>query len=668
MDKIRSPDPKDLSEMLRYEASTSSGFKIKRSEGGQRAVVMEKYHQHVGISQSYSETVGNQVLQRDYPLPDLGEYLSLAGSCALDLFQRTPDESYEIRKLKCETHAITEPLKVRMITKGEPLPYFFSKFAQKYLWDILKCLEPFELIGKPIEKAMIGRVTTLQWRKFLVSGDYSAATDNLSIKVTREIWSIIKEVLFGEFPDYLVNLWESTLLEHEVSYPAKTGLNTVIQTNGQLMGSVLSFPILCIANFVGYWISREREVGTPLAYSLIAREVLVNGDDILFGTDEVHYSIWKKVVDEIGFELSLGKNYIHESTFCINSTFFERYKKGAYDLGSELYSYMDTYHSRLGLPCHFHFRKIEWVNLGLLVGQTKLGKVSNHAPLGDYYNLILSSVPEDRKQVVHAKFMFYHAQRISRQTDHGKLNLFLPCELGGLGFKIDTYLPSFEVEYINPVYEDPRLYIISSSDTYKHIQSRKYLDRDERTPLCLEGLKHASPDHLMLTDQQRNWALYVIDRSEDLGEINAVRYIETSCVESYERKFYSLSMESERGEQDLGKLSDGHLRRVLAVTTESVTGLSERESPLGRDHKNSHEDEDFIMVKPTFCQKGKKRKILKSSLNCYNSSSIPDLDSFLLRCNVRILEVPSCQLDIHIEYLSGSQYGAGSRRLLVRDY
>jgi hypothetical protein len=75
------------------------------------------------------------------------------------------------------------------------------------------------------------------------------------------------------------------------------------------MGSILSFPILCVVNLLCYWRAVERYWGKQV--SLRKLQVLINGDDILFRANARLYAIWQEEIKEVGFELSVGKNYIH---------------------------------------------------------------------------------------------------------------------------------------------------------------------------------------------------------------------------------------------------------------------------------------------------------------------------------------------------------------------
>jgi hypothetical protein len=136
--------------------------------------------------------------------------------------------------------------------------------------------------------------------------------------------------------------------------------------------------------------------------------VKVNGDDILFETNDTFYEIWKDHITEVGFELSVGKNYVHKNVLTINSQCFI-YNNGA-------------------------FFKIEYLNNGLLTGQSKLSirRGGDILPLCDWYNIVVSGAID--KVHAHNNFLYYHAERINKLTDDGNYNLFVDPLLGGGGF------------------------------------------------------------------------------------------------------------------------------------------------------------------------------------------------------------------------------------------
>jgi hypothetical protein len=172
------------------------------------------------------------------------------------------------------------------------------------------------------------------------------------------------------------------------------------------MGSVLSFPILCSCNLTAYWFTLEQYLGRTVQMRDLP--VLVNGDDILFRTNDKFYRMWLDNIVEMGFELSLGKNYVHSKFLMINSESYWRTQSG--------------------------FESIPYYNIGLLIGQSKLQRDSSLAPVWDYYNkVVLGSANKCR---AHYRFFSLNRVKISRVTFNGLYNCFIDPHFGGLGFNI----------------------------------------------------------------------------------------------------------------------------------------------------------------------------------------------------------------------------------------
>jgi hypothetical protein len=214
--------------------------------------------------------------------------------------------------------------------------------------------------------------------------------------------------LSGIKDDTLLAILRSVIYETVLTYPTVKDhqvIPDVMQKNGQLMGSTLSFPILCIVNLICFWITYEFHYGRTNPRDL---PVLVNGDDILFKSDNLFYDHWIKNITEVGFKLSLGKNFSSPDYFTINSKLFDK-----------------------------NFKEIPYVNIGLMIGTSKSsgGRSKEMSPIWDEYNRLINLIPESLIPFIHRRFIHYHKEIISQLTDKGKYNLFMPKWLGGLGLK-----------------------------------------------------------------------------------------------------------------------------------------------------------------------------------------------------------------------------------------
>jgi hypothetical protein len=320
-------------------------------------------------------------------------------------------------------YAISEPLKARLITKGPPLRYWISRFFQKAMWQYLQGYAAFSLTGRPLIisdlNSLVNRANKIGFKfDSFVSGDYSAATDGLDINFTKICFESF--LSHCSYSDDLTEILRSVLYEHFITYPINAFVPSFAQKNGQLMGSTLSFPILCMVNFICYWMSMEEYMGSKI--NIHDLPVLVNGDDILFPSNSKLYKIWLKNIKKVGFKLSIGKNYVHRSILTINSQCY------SYFYGTE------------------QFVPIKFLNCGLLTGQSKKGgSISSRSDqsLTSIYNEVIESSPNPVR--THKRFLFYYRDIIDKHTKFGTytMNLFADINYGGLGFKNESIEPNF---------------------------------------------------------------------------------------------------------------------------------------------------------------------------------------------------------------------------------
>jgi hypothetical protein len=237
-------------------------------------------------------------------------------------FQKYVDELW-VNRLDSGLHAtpvpILEPLKVRVITKGEAAEYYRCIELQKLMHDALRKEQVFQCIGHPIEDDDWSNTfksrAELADDEFYVSGDYKAATDNLNPRLSEYAWRCICSHVRLGWNRQLPMLWtkyhalgKKALTGHILHY----GEDQVEQSWGQLMGSPMSFPILCIVNCAATLVALGLKYGPDVP-------VRVNGDDIAFIANPDSYARWKEVTSKCGLEFSLGKNYISRDFVIMNS-------------------------------------------------------------------------------------------------------------------------------------------------------------------------------------------------------------------------------------------------------------------------------------------------------------------------------------------------------------
>jgi len=228
-----------------------------------------------------------------------------------------------VEALPAQIAGVVEPLKVRVISKGPSAPYYLSKFLQRELWSKLKQLPCFSLIAQPISSTHIcdvasNPVLTGEGSLEYFSVDYSAATDGLSAKLSEHI---LARIMLGSRASQW-DMWSKVLKPHLCHYKAARDpkLTPVQQRNGQLMGSILSFPILCLANLGLYlWVIEQdtRSLSEKL------KGVLINGDDMLY---RAPHGLWDRHVSlgqRVGLIMTPGKAYSHERFAGMNSQCYD---------------------------------------------------------------------------------------------------------------------------------------------------------------------------------------------------------------------------------------------------------------------------------------------------------------------------------------------------------
>jgi len=303
---------------------------------------------------------------------------------------------------------ILEPMKARIITKPFQGLHLGLSQLQKDLWSYLYNHHSgfFRLIGETLTRSHLWPIL-IEWDadKYFCSGDFSAATDNLKQEITKMIYckfferlltvkhclndSIVDNVLMKQEEDttnsrlFYRGLYSLTSSKLDYSrsvlptYPfnyewESKEIGQVDQINGQLMGNVLSFPILCIANYLSFHISYEKFLGKKVRLWKTPK-VLINGDDILFVTTAKHYAQWQITVNQFGLEPSVGKNYFNQSFLQINS---------------ELWIPMTAYSKSLNRAVVYDVYKCSYVNFGMMTHRRKqdcstdLSMISNQQMVG----------------------------------------------------------------------------------------------------------------------------------------------------------------------------------------------------------------------------------------------------------------------------------------------
>lgn len=415
-----------------HTASTRACYENSRKHGGALKFLQDK----AGVRRFNPE---NLVIDRE--IPDLvrmsyhplacvngrmvrdyvhEEYRYVSGEKLWQSYFRNRLPSIQDGPVHCTIQAVLEPLKVRVISKGEADPYYICKPLQRAVHTVLRRMPAFRLIGKPLEERdLVGLVRNgpaggtgpLEW----FSIDYSAATDGLSARLSASIM----DQLVCDFPVELQKVFKRVLAPHFCDYPEAGGerLDPVQQVNGQLMGSILSFPILCIAN-LGLYLATTRDDERDIDSRM--RGVLVNGDDMLYCARTSRWEEHVRLGRRVGLEMSVGKAYHHPVVANANSMCFH------YEIG------------KVGVVPRY----IPFLNSGLFFGQGKVqggtDEVSSRCKVSVITELVKGFRPSRANEFL-GYYLSYHKSDLKKECEAysgNKLftrNLFLPESVGGMG-------------------------------------------------------------------------------------------------------------------------------------------------------------------------------------------------------------------------------------------
>ena len=423
-----------------------------RTHDGRAGLVRDRLYQHMEEEFGLSRNGGPGQSKVLFKMQEIApgevheEYLdnALLPEVAQRLAERWAIEDLELNGGLCDAVVcgVLEPLKCRLITKGSGLPYFAAMALQKAMWRRLQKFPCFQLTGCPLDASMLEGLVMQerslglhfdQW----VSGDYSAATDGLSQQVNR---LCLEEALLGcGASAELKTIARAVLGNHRISYPSEFGISSMTQQNGQLMGSPLSFPILCSINVAAYWCALEEYTGRR--FELHELPCLVNGDDICFRANDDFYGVWKRWVSQVGFTLSAGKNYIHRSFVTVNS---EGY---IHQVGSRVpFQKVNFLNTGLLYSGRSNERKVDWRDNEKDQPKVGLRPENREMPFTQKVNRVIeeSCSPSRTLKRVHHFFR----KEIAHHTIGGEINLHGAPELGGLGIVLpkdsDTYFTPWQ--------------------------------------------------------------------------------------------------------------------------------------------------------------------------------------------------------------------------------
>lgn len=326
---------------------------------------------------------------------------------------------------------LLEALKVRVISKGPAVSYFCLKWFQKFLFRVLRKHKCFKFIGEPISWDEIKDFFRFQKPgETFISGDYKASTDNLRSWVSETIADAMFRQLgenvdilefkgIDNFLPQLKMLVVRALTGHKILHPVTGELHD--QLNGQLMGSIVSFPFLCIANLSFCRLAIEICLGKKIPIGKLP--LFINGDDCLLRVPKTCYALWLEITRIGGLESSIGKTYVDEEMATLNSLTFRKTKKPN--------TFMGEWDDWYIVPA---------LNLGLIYGM-KRSSVSNEAVDISQLGSLARDLSKDYTRNFPSFFFLEERERAfklffeknSEALHSTTLSWFAPSWAGGLG-------------------------------------------------------------------------------------------------------------------------------------------------------------------------------------------------------------------------------------------
>lgn len=203
----------------------------------------------------------------------------------------------------------------RIPTKGKVRPLVKTSESYEYLRPLHKTLYsflssmPWLLRGTPTVERLEQLLT--QPGKF-VSVDFSAASDNLSINVAERI--------LGVALNRATNVPKDLKKEALASLRMKilSGVELLDQSNGQMMGSLLSFPLLCVQTLCFLLYSLDLDIA---GMNLRRWDgALVNGDDALLRVQDPEAFFERGSLTPS--KINLSKTGVSTTWMNVNSTLF----------------------------------------------------------------------------------------------------------------------------------------------------------------------------------------------------------------------------------------------------------------------------------------------------------------------------------------------------------
>jgi len=187
------------------------------------------------------------------------------------------------------------------------------EFLNDYMFQIVRKLSSM-ISGRSVEEWFEG--VEIPENSWVLSGDLEAATDHFRPDLAEVVIRRLTDLFFNSSEEHF---------DRMCSFTTRAVFDDVEQQCGQLMGSILSFPILCLVNLVSQLMMRY-----SLTYILSMKywDVRnfnlcgINGDDVVTWGEESIKESWLESLPLIGGVPSRGKTLFSRTHFTVNSELF----------------------------------------------------------------------------------------------------------------------------------------------------------------------------------------------------------------------------------------------------------------------------------------------------------------------------------------------------------
>nr|UQB76043.1 RNA-dependent RNA polymerase [Flumine narna-like virus 29] len=395
---------------------------------------------------------------------------------------------------------LAEPFKIRVISKGPVFRQTFLSKVQSFMHGVMRRHPCFRLIGETLTPLYLTERLgyTLGVGEGFVSGDYRDATNQICSWASNVACDRICENL--GMSNMVTVLFQSSLTGHTIIH---NGVSRK-QMNGQLMGSVTSFPILCLINAA---ICRKAiEAGRGSTVSLNDAPLGINGDDCVFRTTPFGMQVWRCLGDAIGLDESVGKTY-YSDEFCeMNSRAFLFRKGGDRESG----------------PC---FKQVPLVNLGLLFNRGRSGKgdkvgSERSGSIGQKCRDLVGSAPEMCRDWLMKNFIRRNYVTLSAMKG---LPWYVPEQWGGVGLPLwnEGGIPHGPTELdmqiflrveANYGHREPRAIVEPSLWLLRKVASDTF-------PISRVEEKSVTPEELSLSDEFLGYVYGFVAATYDVGRL-----------------------------------------------------------------------------------------------------------------------------------------------------